>query len=363
MSFPYVEVSGSPYDAGFQHGRALRAEIENSVACYRAMFYDYSGLEWSRVRELAAVFAPMIESYEPRYLDEIRGIADGSGFAFEDILALNCRSELVFVGAEMDEVEGGCTTIGVSSRRSRSGETLMGYNWDWKAAQGAGMALLRISGAGERPDILMLTEAGIIGKAGINSAGLCLTLNALSTDEPPKGLPLHIAMRGILECETIYEAIRAAGRMPLGCCANFMIGSANGELVDIEVENGDFEVMYPDEGWIVHTNHFIHPRYPREPRKDTMKLKVPDTFVRLGRARTLVESAFGVSGLVGEDDLMSILKDHVEFPSSICRHEDPKMAEGLRMGTVFSMVANLPKRELLVCAGNPCEGVYESYRL
>ena len=64
------------------------------------MFMDYSDLKWSRAKELSRKFIDVIRDYHADYLEEIRGVADGSGFGFEDILALNCRSEIVFVGKE-----------------------------------------------------------------------------------------------------------------------------------------------------------------------------------------------------------------------------------------------------------------------
>ena len=220
------------------------------------------------------------------------------------------------------------------------------------------MVMMKIRQKNGKPDIFMVTEAGIIGKTGFNSAGICLYLNALSTNQAPKGLPLHLAMRGILDCSSLAEAIGAATRFPLGCCANFMIGHKNGECADIEIENEDFDVLYPRDGILVHTNHFVSPRLPILPRKDTSKQKFPDTFVRLGRADKLLRKK---GRDISEKDIMEVLRDHVEYPSSICRHEDLTAPKGKRMGTVFSMVVNLTQGRIYFCKGNPCEQGYEEY--
>ena len=98
-----------------------------------------------------------------------------------------------------------------------------------------------------------------------------------------------------------------------------MIGHKNGECADIEIENEDFDVLYPRDGILVHTNHFVSPRLP------------------------------------------IVLRDHVEYPSSICRHEDLTAPKGKRMGTVFSMVVNLTQGRIYFCKGNPCEQGYEEY--
>ena len=88
MSFPYVQASGTPYEIGLAHGRGLRDQIINSIACYRAMFSDYSNLEWSRAKELSKRFVALIGEYDAAYLEEMRGVADGASLDFEDIAAV-----------------------------------------------------------------------------------------------------------------------------------------------------------------------------------------------------------------------------------------------------------------------------------
>ncbi len=359
-NFPFVEIEGTPYEIGYQHGSIFKEKVAGTIACYQEMFRDYSNLEWERAKELSLKFRDIIMEYNPDYMEEIKGVADGSGFSFEDILALNCRSELVFVGNEMDKADGGCTSIGISSDAGAGGQAFLAHNWDWKTSQRNSMIMMKIRQKNGKPDIFMVTEAGIIGKTGVNSAGICLYLNALSTDQAPKGLPLHLAMRGILDCRTLAEAISAAVRLPLGCCANFMIGHKNGECVDIEIENEDFDVLYPKNGILVHTNHFVSPRLPILPRKDTCKYKFTDSFTRLGRADKLLRKK---EKEISETDIMEVLRDHVEYPSSICRHDDMEQPKGKRMGTVFSMVVNLTEGKIYFCKGNPCEKSYEEYQI
>ncbi len=358
--FPFLEIEGTSYEIGYQQGRHFKEQIQNNIHCYQAMFQDYSNLKWERAKELSRQFIPVIEAYNPDYLTEIRGVAEGSGFDFEDILALNCRSELVFVGNEFDKADGGCTSIGISSDAGRDHHAYAAHNWDWKTSQRDSMIMMKIHQKNGKPTIFMVTEAGIIGKTGCNSAGICLYLNALSTNEASRGLPLHMAMRGILDCETLAEAVTAATRMNLGCSANFMLGHKNGECIDLEIENEEFDVLYPKDGILVHTNHFVSPRLPKYPRKDTGKQKFPDTFVRYGRAEKLLrQKGTGIC----EKEIMDVLKDHVEYPGSICRHDNQKAEPGLRMGTVFSMVVDLTEGKIWFCKGNPCAKEYEEYSL
>ena len=135
MNFPYIEIEGTSYEIGYQEGQNFKKQILGSINCYKQMFMDYSNLSWERAKELSKQFIPVITEYNKDYLEEMRGIADGSGFDFEDILALNCRSELVFVGKEFDKQDGGCTSIGVTSDVGKDGNAYLAHNWDWKTSR------------------------------------------------------------------------------------------------------------------------------------------------------------------------------------------------------------------------------------
>jgi isopenicillin-N N-acyltransferase-like protein len=61
--------------------------------------------------------------------------------------------------------------------------------------------------------------------------------------------------------------------------------------------------------------------------------------------------------------LQAILKDHVNFPNSICSHavdiEEPLDREK----TITSVVIDLTVRELHIAWGNACENPYHIYHL
>ena len=332
---PCITAAGTPYQIGYAHGSGAKERIAVSLATYREMFWDYSGISWEQTQKIAESFVPCIENYNPDYLAEMQGIADGAGVQFWEILALNVRSELVLQGGSL--VSDGCTSVAVTPERTAGGVTLIGQNWDWKMSIRQALILLRIHQENGKPDICMMTEAGIIGKIGCNSAGLGVCLNALSVDAAPSGVPLHIALRGILDSQNLNDAVRAAVREKLGCCANFLIAHRDGEALDVEVANDDFDVLYPRDGILVHTNHFTSLRLPRAPYHDTLKRSMPNSFHRLGRLDKLVRA---VEGPIGVQDLKTAFADHAGAPFAICRHEGDEMG-GLSMSTVFASVMDL----------------------
>ena len=351
--FPLIEVSGAPYELGFQHGRLAQAQVQYTLERYKELFFDYSGLAWADATRLAQRYIAPIERYDAGLLAEMRGVADGAGVPFEDILALNARSELAL---SVNLPSDGCTALAVCPERTADGHALLGQNWDWKPTQRPGCIVLKITRT-DRPSILMVTEAGIIGKIGLNDRGLGVCLNAMGTDRKPEGLPLHIALRGILDSPTLSDAVDAAGRAELGCAANFLCGHADGEAISIESVGEDYDVLYPEDGILAHTNHITSPRLAGY--HDTFKRRMPDTFVRRGRITKLARRQSPIT----VEDFKLWFSDHVEYPDSICRHADPHDPEGLRMGTVFSIVMDLTENLFWMAPGEPCQTDYRLYRL
>ena len=353
--FPIIIASGTPYEIGLTHGREAKKQVEISINTYKAMFWDYSNIRWEDACNYARSFIPTINEYDPDYMEEIRGIAEGSGYGTDEILALNVRSEIVLQGSQINSSNtDGCTTFVFTPMMTENGSTLLGQNWDWKMTEQAGCIIMHIKQQ-KKPDITMVTEAGIIGKIGYNSAGVGVTLNALSSSQKVEGkvLPLHIAMRGMLDSQTLSDVIRATTCMNLSCCAHYMIGSSKGEGVSLEVGPGDFDALYAEEGWLAHTNHFITPRLMYV--KDTTRVSLPDSFLRLGRMRTMVRM---LDHKVRVADIKKMMGDHTSYPDSICRHEDELEPAGKRLGTIFSIIMDLEREEMYFAPGNPCKAEY-----
>ena len=130
--FPIITASGTPYEIGLIHGREAKKQVEISINTYKAMFWDYSHIRWEDACSYARTFISTINEYDPDYMEEIRGIAGGSGYGTDEILALNVRSEIVLQGGQISSNTDGCTTFVFTPMVTETGTTLLGQNWDWK---------------------------------------------------------------------------------------------------------------------------------------------------------------------------------------------------------------------------------------
>ncbi len=360
-SLPHVRVEGSAVERGRQYGEQARDRVQRSVVAYRGVFAYYAGWDWQAVRREAARFEPPIAAFRPAYLDEMRGIAEGAGLDPADVLAINVRTEVMFAAkarqaAHQQRGVAECSAFAVVPAPGVPGPTLTGQNWDWLPHSSQTAVVLEArQDAG--PDFVTVVEAGLLAKTGMNSSGLGLTTNALVTDADvgAAGIPYHLMLRAILDCETVSDALAVLQAGTRSSAANYLITHRDGIAVDVEAAPGDFSrlfLLFPDDGVLLHTNHFLSPRFDA---KDVSLWVMPDSPVRLQRLRAGLAVSNGLPSL---DAFRMLLADHANYPSAVCCHPDPRMHPYDQGATVVSVLMDLEARSMWVTDGNPCSVPY-----
>jgi len=349
--YPFLKLSGTPFERGRHYGRAFADEIVVSLDNYKSMFLDYNGVSWEDARKRALGFLPFIKAYSSKIVEEIEGVAEGAGKDFEDILTLNCRSEIV-----LDSAVDGCTSFGVTPVMTSVGKTFLCQNWDWIRRQAGSLVVLEIEQPPE-PTVLMIAEAGIVSGKGINSAGLGVAFNALTTGEGKRGVPVHILLRGILDAPHMADAVQAVAAFDRAGSGNFMIASRDGEVIDMEVAPEDFWVFCAEGDWLTHTNHFMATNLLTR-INDKGKVILPDSFQRLARINTLLTEN---EGNICFEQCVAFLSDHTNYPDSICRHEDPGDPEGKRLASVYGTIMDLTEGIIWISPSNPCLGGFKAF--
>ena len=350
---PVVSVKGKPGEVGYQYGTQCREMIQKNVHLYFRLFQHYAQMDRTQAISLARRYIPVVQAFDPAILEEIRGIAEGARSEFEEILALNARTELMF--PESLATGGECTSMVALSEATAGGEVLLGQNWDWKPQLIDSSVLLEIEQEG-RPNVVTLTEAGMVGKIGLNSVGIGACLNFLKSPLGAVGVPMHVMMRGILNSEQLGDAIRKIVGQDRGSSSNCLIAHRDGAALDFENAPQQWDFIHPEKGVIVHTNHFHSERLRPI---DTNVSLFPDTLVRFGRAR---QKMMDRAGKITVEDFKEIFRDHVNYPSSICRHPDERDPEVEHFQTVASIIMNLTRKEVHIAAGPPCQNEYETMK-
>lgn len=351
--FRVITLGGGPYERGYQHGKKARDQVGVAVETYLRAFQRDAGLDRDAVRRAAARFIPGIERFDAELLAELRGVADGSAHALEDIVAINARNELLFA------VQPECTSFAVLPQASRSGHALLGQNLDWKAsATDSGVVLEILQEDQRKPNIVTVTEAGTISRSGMNSAGVGLCVNFLRSRGSDSrllesvGVPTQLVRRAMLNAWTFAGATGALQGLARCIASNYLVASADGEALNFEAAPEGIGRLEPTDGLLTHSNHFVSP-WGRA--LDTGTAVFPDTIPRLERIEQLLRPHVGQ---IDVEHLFAALRDHSGLPDSICRHGDERDAEPTRMETSVSIVMDLTDRKIWMTAGPPCESEY-----
>lgn len=335
-----LSLRGTPYEIGLQHGSKAREEINQSIDSYRAFFKHEVKLEWDAAKELAKKYLASIENHNPDLIEEMKGVADGAKLDFLDILVLNCRSEIALTHNRVD----GCTSLGVIQPYGE--DTFVAQNWDWTLAQARSLVMLTIEQK-NKPIIYMTTEAGIIGKIGANNRGVAVALNAIRAAVSSFGLPLHLALREVLNSETVEDALEFVKTTEIGSCANFVIGGKvtvyNCEISPMKVE------VKKAEDVVYHSNHLCAENLISTIGKEKLAPPV-DSFTRLERMKTLTSS---VKVPVTKDIIFEWLSNDEDTEHPINRVPKENTSEFTDMVTVFSVIMNLTTGQYDLYEGQP----------
>ncbi|KRE17509.1 peptidase C45 [Bosea sp. Root381] len=325
---PFVDVSGSAYERGRQHGAAVPSRVKRSIELYGGQLGEL-GYDAAAKSALIGEFAKEIEAFGAHYIEEMRGIADGAGVALEDIVMINARTEVIAkarlvknkpIELEEAELDDGCTGAVILPERSATGAVIHGQNWDWKAECAETAIVLRVRRE-DGPDILTFVEAGGLARSGMNAAGICITANYLESDRDftQIGVPLALIRRKVLEQEHFAYAIKAVAATPKSCSNNMMISTVQGFAIDFECAPDEAFPIYPAEGLIVHANHWVG-QAALSKVSEGGAARVPDSFYRDWRVKKLLDEA---GGKLAVEDLKNAFFDDFLTPHSVCRPPRP----------------------------------------
>jgi isopenicillin-N N-acyltransferase-like protein len=347
-----LEASGSNLDIGVKVGKKCRLIISRRLAESRRRLEE-SKISWVQAIERSREFVPYSEEYNPDYIEFVKGFSKGSGQNFEDLFVLLVEGE-----------KGLCTDIAVNQQGTADGSVLHAHSEDWRTTEEKNYVLLRARPRGG-PSCIVLTLGGLEWIAGMNSAGLTLTGNAVYPNDTRIGVPNLMVAHKIISCRRLGEAIAAAVPPHRASSLNNNICHPSGELYSVEASATDFAVINGIDGYIVHANHYIHPRmtgyeslFGNEGNKSLKD--GTSSIVRYNRALRLMKSQFGE---ITVESLKAILEDHVNRPGSICRHLDIGAPQNEKYKTNIALIIDPTNLRMHVCVGNPCVGKFVEHKL
>lgn len=347
-----IELSGKPYQVGYTHGKKCAVEIRQLVDTFTQVVIDSS--KWNRqdIFALQARSLPFATDYAPELIEEMRGIAEGSEASLNEIFFLNSFIELSDLSVpELAHRLGGCTSFAVTGKATKNRQTYVCQTFDENIIYKDHGLLLRITIPG-KPTSLIYSVTGMLGWMGQNSEGIAMVMNNLFPSDATYGVPYSFIMRKLLQQVRIGDALGSVLQAKRATGLNFIIGDQD-EVFEIETTPTRYTVIYPEEGYVTHSNHYVSPSLKTY---EQLVPLVPDTLIRNNRAKRLIRDRYGEINL---EDLKNIMKDHENYHLSICRHGE----EGNEIITLASVIQMPAELKAWVVNGNPCQEAFEEFHV
>lgn len=249
----FVHVAGEPYEMGFQHGRLLAPLIGNLLHEYLRGMRFFRGLSRRRLIALGLRLAPAIP---PHLVAEMRGIADGAGAPYEDVLISHTLLESV------QSVH--CSCYAAYDSASANGEMIFGRNLEFFSMGIAHRAQILIfrKPANGIPFVSLAWPGWCGTLTAVNLEGLCLgLLNVNKFHRMPRGQPYVITCRRIVEeAATCKEAMALLADTPRAYSNNILITQTRPRRHAVVAEYSPDALLAraprPGNDFIVATNHF-----------------------------------------------------------------------------------------------------------
>lgn len=321
-----TKVGGSYYEMGHKHGSALyRHGFRLPRQTHRAM--EFGG---ESEHEVKRVF--------PKIEDELRGFADGCHARYEEFLAFTLTIGVEQTSSIM------CSVFGASS----SNGVIFGRNYDffYKYGESAEHYLTTpedgFASVGD-------SDVFIGREDGVNEKGLSVGISFVGPKTRRPGLNFPLAVRYALDsCSSVNEALRTFTKIRFSTTNNYLMADSSGDMTVVEASPARIRVRKPDgdHAFVVATNHFVHPEMAQF---EDLGQRDPDSVKRYDAISNGIVRAGGKMTL---GRAKSILADH---DGGVCSHHDD-----IKLGTLWSTVANLSSKEILIAAGHPCEKEYQS---
>ncbi len=366
-----LELRGTPRQRGQAHGEALRDKISELIEIW------FDGLRTNRKIDPNACindflentqFVKSIKAWTPDLLEEVKGIAEGSGIPYKTILAFQVGEEEGWY-ARIKESDSPVAPIPVFPLQKCSGlgaydqeglPSLVAQNQDYTLKDGS-EALLHIKYKDSSLESYVFTLAGLIAiLPGMNNSPLGICANALPQLAPRiDGLPVAFIARGVLERHSFRDAVKFMHEIKHATGQNYIVGGPD--------EVGSFEcsankvsrfIPYPGANRTYHTNHVL---VNDDLDKTLDASRVYAGFQDNTKARfqalekRLKDPASKITVKIAKEALSS--HDNPEYP--VCRHTPKPGGVGFTAGCGIAEFSNPPIFHF--ASGPPCSTKFKMY--
>ena len=268
-----LHLKGTPREMGFQHGTLMKADIVEEVR----FLFDVKAKEFKPeilglkvpldARRMILSISELQRKHTPaKYYEEIRGIAEGSGVPYEDVVAANFIPEMFH-----------CSGFALSGSATKDGTLYHGrvldYGCDWKLQEHAVLVVAEPEGS---IPFVNVTYAGFVGSVtGMNARKVSIGEMGGKGLGHWEGVPMALLVRMALEeADDLDQAIAVFRDHPRTCQYFYVVADGkSGRGVGMEASWNNFAVIRMGES---------EPRLPH-PIEDGVLLSAGSRYEELAR--------------------------------------------------------------------------------
>nr|XP_006821773.1 PREDICTED: uncharacterized protein LOC102806534 [Saccoglossus kowalevskii] len=355
MSIPMLFARGTNYEVGFQIGSVFKEKIQAGTSDVIDEVQDI--LQKFGGQQLYDRYLSTAKQVYPQYVEELQGMADGSGVTF-DKLFLNLISVELYnmahsasVDVTRDTTSEGCTDLSIQT----DAEVLMTHTEDTfgKIKEGFLVNCQIVN------PITHLTEEHFVSYCdpgvlpsdtfGFNIHGLVMTGNTIYQRYLPcDRIARRLVNRAVLGASSLQEVCDILAREPgVGAAFNLNLGclgsdGSDPEIYSIEFANGD-------DGTLIDVQKFGGYNY----RSNTMKRLTVECNSALGPERREARIT-QLATPKNARDLLEIMSDTADAEYPIYRSTTPPGV----VETAAVVLFDLKRATMSVYKGNPKENCY-----
>jgi isopenicillin-N N-acyltransferase like protein len=351
MTTRFASTIAAPRCRGEEFGETHRAEIARTIAGYDELFAARRADASEVARRIGTTTLRLIEQWSTPLAEELHGMAAGAGQPVERLATINARTEVL--AALGPAARGECSTVVFLG--DEFAEPVAMQNWDWFAGMAANWLVWTIPHEDGRVTTTV-TEYGILGKIGINSAGIGVLFNILhhrSDGARANGIPVHVLARQALDTATDANAalLTIANATVAASTAMTVVAGVGAGKTAITAElwpDGPGFVLPAPDGLLLHTNHFL--AAAAQPG-DTEPRDAPDTLIRY---EVLQRSLHPHRDKITTAHVREVLTSHVGGTGAICCHPAVDASPDEQYATLATVELDFDARTVIATAGAPC---------
>ncbi|MFO0907601.1 MAG: C45 family peptidase [Isosphaeraceae bacterium] len=240
--YKVLHVKGSPYEMGYQQGALLKDEIHALVRYLfdvkaKEITVEVAGIKMLNPKRAIQGIAATQKKYVPaRYYEEMKGLADGAGMDYQEVVAANFIPEMFH-----------CSGFALSGSATKDGTLYHGrildYGCDWKLQE---HPILTIAEPDGKVPFVNVTYAGFIGSVtGMNAEKISIGEMGGRGLGHWDGVPMALLVRMALEeSHSLDEAITVFRDHPRTCEYYYVIADGEtGKGVGMEASWNVFGVV------------------------------------------------------------------------------------------------------------------------